>query len=67
MMVTRALAGPFAQSFSVIAGKIDSAIGPGVGSFVITVQPESGRKADSVGTVRKTVGAGRTNAVSVGI
>src|SRR4030042_1498151 len=67
MMVTLAVAGPFTQSVSVTGGKIDSAVGPGVGFFVITVQPESGRKADWVGTVRTTVGAGRASVVAVAV
>jgi hypothetical protein len=66
-MVTLALAGPFTQSVSVIGGKIDSAVGPGVGFFVITVQPESGDNAAWAGTVNMTVGAGRALVVAVGV
>ena len=38
-----------------------------MGFFVITVQPESGRKADWVGTVRTTVGAGCASVVAVAV
>ena len=34
--------------------------------MVTTVQPDSGRNAEPVGTLRMTVGAGRTAVVSVG-
>ena len=64
-MVTLALAGPLAWSDSLTGGKTDSAVGPGVGFFVITVHPESGRKADWVGTVRTKVGAGLDSVVAV--
>ncbi len=44
MIVTLAVIGPLTQSVSLTGGKIDSAVGPGVGFWVITVQPESGRE-----------------------
>jgi hypothetical protein len=43
---------------------MDSAVGPGVGSRVITVHPESGKNVDSVGTESTTVGAGRGSLVA---
>jgi hypothetical protein len=46
MMVTLALAGPLTQSVALTGGKIDSAVGPGVGFLVITVQPDAGERAD---------------------
>ena len=67
MMVTLAVAGPLTQSVSLTDGKIDSAVGPGVGFWVITVQPESGERAAWVGTVRMTVGAGRATVVEVAV
>ncbi len=59
MIVTLAFAGPLTQSVSVTGGNFDSAVGPGVGFLVTTVQPESGRKGVWPGTVRTVVGAGR--------
>lgn len=67
MMVTLASFGPFTWSASVTGGYIDSAVGPGVGFFVITVQPGSGSKADCVGIVRTTVGAGRASVGAVDV
>jgi len=65
MMVTLALAGPLTHSVSLTGGKIDSAVGPGVGFRLITVQPESGDRTAWDGTVRTTVGAGRALVVGV--
>ena len=67
MMVTLALAGPLTQSVSLIGGKTDSAVGPGVGFVLITVQPESGSKLLSVGTLNTTVGAGLGTLVAVAV
>jgi hypothetical protein len=67
MIVTLAVIGPLTQSVSLTGGKIDSAVGPGVGFWVITVQPESGKRAAWVGTVRMTVGAGRVFVVAVAV
>jgi hypothetical protein len=65
MMVTLASAGPLTQSVLLTAGKTDSAVGPGVGFLLMTVQPESGSKLVSVGTLNTTVGAGRATLVTV--
>jgi hypothetical protein len=64
-MVTLALAGPITQSVSLTAGKIDSAVGPGVGFLLTTVHPESGSRLVCVGTFNSTVGAGRDTLVAV--
>ena len=66
--MTLALAGPLTQSVSLTGGNIDSAVGPGVGFWVITVQPDSGEMDACEGTVKTTVGAGRSLVgVAVGI
>lgn len=67
MIVTLAVAGPSIHSVSPTGGNIDSAVGPGVGFCVITVQPASGKRAACVGTVRTTVGARGTLAVEVAV
>ncbi len=54
------------QSVEPTGGKIDTAVGPGVGFCEITVQPESGDNAPWVGTDKTTVGAGREGEVAVG-
>lgn len=66
-MVTFALAGPLTHSVSLTGGKIDSAVGPGVGFWLITVQPESGERTGWDGTVRTTVGVGRALVVGVAV
>ena len=58
MIVTLASAGPLTQSDGPTGGKFDSAVGPGVGFWVITVQLEFSRTGVSFGTVMVTVGAG---------
>jgi hypothetical protein len=65
MIVTLALLGPFVQSVSLTGGNFDSAVGPGVGFWVTTVQPESGSMEDSSGTVSTTVGTGLATVVEV--
>ena len=65
MIVTLALLGPFVQSVSLTGGNFDSAVGPGVGFSVTTVQPESGSMEDSSGTDSTTVGAGLATVVEV--
>jgi hypothetical protein len=67
MMVTLALAGPLTQSLSLTGGKTDSAVGPGVGFVLITVQPESGNRLLSVGTLNNAVGVGRGTLVEVAV
>jgi hypothetical protein len=67
MIVTLALAGPFTQSVSLTGGKIDAAVGPGVGFVLMTVQPESGSRLVWVGTLSTTVGAGREAVVAVAL
>ena len=58
MIVTLASAGPLTQSDGLTGGKFDSAVGPGVGFWVTTVQPEFSRIGVSSATARVTVGAG---------
>ncbi len=58
MIVTLALAGPLTQSVLVTGGNFDSAVGPGVGFWVMTVQPASGGISVFCGTKTTVVGAG---------
>jgi hypothetical protein len=66
-MVTLAVAGPLTQSVSLTNGNTDSAVGPGVGFRVITVQPETGKRAAWVGTAWTAVGAGWDWTVEVAV
>ena len=65
MIVTLASAGPFTQSESVMGGKADSAVAPGVGFWVTTVQPELSRMDDCSGNVTTLVGVSWAIVVAV--